>query len=106
MMSLSKGRSPCEPLPFLNYVGVSLETFSDAWMLYGLKGRAQPTVHAANAPRLTAALRDLSEALASETEPEDPTYFGAATEIGVDNRFHPDGTPWDVWASFEMPGPN
>ncbi|WP_244176907.1 hypothetical protein [Streptomyces albus] len=87
---------------FLNYTGVSLETFSDAWMPHDLKGRAQPAVHATNAPRLAAALRDLSEALDSEIEPEDPTYFGEPTETGVANRLRTDSTPWDVWAGFEI----
>jgi len=88
---------------FLDYAGAGLETFSDSWMPYDLKGRAQPTVHAANAPRVAAALRSLSETLDSDIEPEDPTYFGEPTETGVVNRFRADGTPWDVWASLEIP---
>ncbi|MET8177059.1 hypothetical protein [Streptomyces clavifer] len=87
----------------LDYVSTDLATFSDAWMPYDLKGRAQPTVHSANAPRLSAALRDLSEALHSETDPDDPTHFGKPTEFGVDNYFDHDGTASDVWSSFEIP---
>ncbi|MER5746509.1 hypothetical protein ABT097_24945 [Streptomyces sp. NPDC002225] len=87
----------------LDYVSASLVTFSDAWMPYDLKGRAQPAVHAANAPRLAAALRDLSEAIGSETDPDDPTYFGKPTEVGIDNYFNRDGTPRDVWESSEIP---
>ncbi|WP_327367525.1 hypothetical protein [Streptomyces sp. NBC_01217] len=86
----------------LDYVSTSLVTFSDAWMQYDLKGRAQPAVHAANAPGLAAALRDLSEALDSETDPDDPTYFGKPTETGIENRFDRDGTASDVWGSFEI----
>lgn len=100
---LEEGLFSLRASAFLDYVSTSLETFSDAWMPYDLKGRAQPAVHAANAPRLAAALRDLSEVLDTETEPEDPTYFGEPTGTGVDNRFRPDGTPWNVWASFEVP---
>ncbi|MGW1188978.1 hypothetical protein [Streptomyces sp. NPDC002559] len=87
----------------LDHVSVSLVTFSDAWMPYDLKGRAQPAVHAANAPRLTTALRELSEALGSETDPGDPTYFGEPTETGIDNCFDRDGVASDVWGSFEIP---
>ncbi|MEU8919294.1 hypothetical protein AB0D26_39755, partial [Streptomyces libani] len=36
---------------------VTLSTFSDAWLTLDLRERAQPAVHAENAPRLAAALR-------------------------------------------------
>jgi hypothetical protein len=88
---------------FADFVSTELVTFSDAWMPYDLKGRAQLAVHAANAPRLSAALRDLSEVLGSETDPEDSTYFGKPTETGVDNYFDDDGTASDVWSGFEIP---
>lgn len=87
----------------LGYVSVDLVTFSDAWMPYDLKGRGQPDVYAANAPRLSAALRDLSEALDSETDPDDPTYFGTPTETGVENYLDEGGAASDVWAGFEIP---
>ncbi|MFG2589187.1 hypothetical protein [Streptomyces sp. NPDC048438] len=87
----------------LDYVGIDLVTFSDVWMLYDLKGRAQPAVHAANAPRLSATLRDLSEALHSEIDPDDPTHFAKPTDFGVDNYRDRDGTASDVWSSFEVP---
>jgi hypothetical protein len=86
-----------------DYVTTDLVTFSDAWMPYDLKGHAQADVHAANYPRLSAALRDLSEALDAETDPDDPTYFGRPTETGVDNFFEPDGSPSNTWDRFEIP---
>lgn len=88
---------------FADFISVDLVTVSDAWMPYDLRGRPQPGVYAANAPRLTAALGDLAVALDSETDPEDPTYFGRPTETGVENFFNPDGTASDVWGSFEIP---
>ncbi|MDT0571705.1 hypothetical protein RM704_30305 [Streptomyces sp. DSM 3412] len=88
---------------FLDYVTTDLRTFSDAWMPYDLEGRPQADAHAANYPRLAAALRDLSEALEAEIDPDDPTYFGRPTETGVDNFFEPDGSPSDVWSRFEIP---
>ncbi|UUU22578.1 hypothetical protein [Streptomyces sp. DSM 40750] len=88
---------------YRDYVTTDLRTFSDAWMPYDLEGRPQTGIHAANHPRLAAALHDLSEALGSETDPDDPTYFGRPTETGVDNFFEPDGSPSDVWSRFEIP---
>jgi hypothetical protein len=88
---------------FGSYVSTDLETTSDAWLPYDLKGRPQPDVHAANAPRLAAALRDLSEALDTETDPDDPTWFARPNETGAENHFDPDGTARDVWGSFEVP---
>ncbi|WP_030374825.1 hypothetical protein [Streptomyces rimosus] len=87
----------------LDYVSVDLVTFSDAWMPYDLKGRSQPATYASNAPRLSAALRDLSEVLDSDTDPDDPTYFGKPTETGIDNYFDENGNASDVWAGFEIP---
>jgi hypothetical protein len=87
----------------LGYVGVDLATRTDFWLPYDLKGRPQPEVHAANAPRLSAALRDLSEALDSDTDPDDPTYFAAPNETGAENFFDGDGNARDVWGSFELP---
>jgi hypothetical protein len=86
-----------------DFVSVDLMTFSDVWMPYDLKGRAQPAVHSANAPRLSAALRDLAEALGSEIDADGPTYFGKPHETGIENRFEDDGTASDVWSRFEIP---
>ncbi|MEI5523858.1 hypothetical protein WB401_32405 [Streptomyces brasiliscabiei] len=88
---------------YQDYVTTDLRTFSDAWMPYDLEGRPQADVHAANHPRLAAALRDLSEALDAEIDPDDPTYFGRPTRTGVENFFEPDGSPSDVWSRFEIP---
>lgn len=88
---------------FDGFVTVELVTYSDIWMSHDLRGNAQPTLHDANAPRLTAALQGLAEVLDSETDPEDPTYFGKATETGVENFFSSDGRASDVWSSFEIP---
>jgi len=88
---------------FLDYVSVDLVTFSDCWMPFDLKGHPQPAVYEANAPRLSAALRDLSEILDTETDPDDPTYFGKPTETGIENYFEEDGSASDVWGRFEIP---
>ncbi|MGY5033097.1 hypothetical protein ACWC9U_19815 [Streptomyces sp. 900116325] len=85
---------------------VGLTTFSDAWMPFDLRGREQKALFALNRPRLTAALADLSEVLGLETDPEDPTWFGIPTEMGVENHFKDDGSPSDVWGRFEIPHRN
>ncbi|MGW1643231.1 hypothetical protein [Streptomyces lavendulae] len=88
---------------FDGFVTIELITYSDIWMSHNLKGHPQPTLRDANAPRLSAALLELAEVLDSETDPEEPTYFGKATETGVENFFGSDGRASDVWASYEIP---
>ncbi|WP_371677288.1 hypothetical protein [Streptomyces sp. NBC_01276] len=100
---LEKGMFLLGASAFDGFVTVELITYSDIWMSHDLKGRAQPTLHDANAPRLSAALRGLAEVLDSETDPEEPTYFAKATETGVENFFGSDGRASDVWASYEIP---
>ncbi|RSS51080.1 hypothetical protein EF912_21160 [Streptomyces sp. WAC07061] len=87
-----------------DFTSVDLVTFSDVWMPYDLRGRAQEAVCAANRPRLAAALAEIAEALGSETDPDDATWLGIPTESGVENHFEDDdGTPSDVWGRFEIP---
>ncbi|UXY19904.1 hypothetical protein N8I84_15090 [Streptomyces cynarae] len=88
---------------FADFVTVALSTRTDAWMPYDLRGRAQPEVYKANAPRLAAALDGLAAALGSDTDPDDPTYFGRPTETGIENFYESDGAASDVWGSFEIP---
>ncbi|MBA5226011.1 hypothetical protein [Streptomyces griseoaurantiacus] len=88
---------------FAEFVTVDLLTYTDAWLPYDLKGRPQPEVHLANAPRLAAVLHDLAETLGSETEPDDPTYFAKPSETGAENFFTAEGKASDVWRSFEIP---
>ncbi|MGE7389901.1 hypothetical protein ACQKM2_30920 [Streptomyces sp. NPDC004126] len=85
------------------FITVELITYSDIWMRHDLRGNAQPDSYAANAPRLSRALQRLAETLDSDTDPEDPTYFGKPTETGVENFYDRDGHASDVWSSFEMP---
>ncbi|MFD3619298.1 hypothetical protein ACFWWT_29440 [Streptomyces sp. NPDC058676] len=86
-----------------DYISVDLVTHTDVWLPYDLKGWPQPEVCASNGPRLSAALRDLSEALDSETDPDDPTYFAKPNETGAANFFDENANALDVWGSFEVP---
>lgn len=88
---------------FAGFAGVELATHTDVWLAHDLMGRPQPEIHAANAPRLSALLRELSEVLGSETDPDDPTCFARPTGTGAENFFDEDGRAADVWGSFEVP---
>ncbi|MEU6614820.1 hypothetical protein [Streptomyces parvus] len=89
-----------------SYSTVALSTFSDAWMLYNLKGERNDSLYRLNQPRLKALLEDLSEKTGTEVDPEDPTRLGIATEEGVANHFESDGSASDVWSRFEIPQRN
>ncbi|WP_328738224.1 hypothetical protein OHA91_39140 [Streptomyces erythrochromogenes] len=86
-----------------SFATVDLVTYSDAWMQYDLRGRAQSAVYEANAPRLASVLAELTEVLGSDLDPEDPTYFGTPTETGVVPHVDQDGTPSDSWSRYEIP---
>ncbi|APU38480.1 MULTISPECIES: hypothetical protein [unclassified Streptomyces] len=84
------------------FATVDLITYSDAWMRYDLRGRAQSAVYEANAPRLESVLAELTHVLGSEVDPEDPTYFGTPTATGVVAHVDQDGTPSDSWSRYEV----
>ncbi|MBD0688894.1 hypothetical protein [Streptomyces sp. CBMA123] len=86
------------------FTGVELVTYSDAWLPFDLRGRAQPAVHAANAPRLAAVLAGLTEAFGREPDPAEPTPFATPTRTGVLPRAERDGSPSDTWSRFELAG--
>ncbi|MEV6683239.1 hypothetical protein AB0N09_41270 [Streptomyces erythrochromogenes] len=88
---------------YADFAAVELITYSDAWMPYDLKGRAQSAVHEANAPRLRSVLADLTDVLGHDMDPEDPTHFGTPTETGVVPHADQDGTPSDSWSRYEIP---
>ncbi len=85
------------------YLVVRLQTFSDAWMRYDLKGHEQAAAYRRNQPALASALSAIAAEIGEETDPDDPTWFGVPTETGVDNYFDEDGSARDVWNSFEIP---
>ncbi|MEU9037235.1 hypothetical protein AB0D45_20355 [Streptomyces sp. NPDC048352] len=89
-----------------DFFHVDLATYTDAWMPYDLRGRQHAAVFQANRPRLAAVLKALAETLGVETDPDDPTWFGIPTDVGVDNHFEDDGSPSDRWGRFEIPHRN
>jgi hypothetical protein len=77
-----------------------LSVHHDIWGRYDFAGRPHPEIYRNNAPRLTAALKDLTALLGTAPEPGEPTYFGTATVDGLaepdadDNGLGPDLTDW------------
>ncbi|MFI2431346.1 hypothetical protein [Streptomyces sp. NPDC018693] len=64
-------------------LSAELSVHHDVWGLYDFAGRPHPEIFRNNAPRLAAALRDLTALLGMPPEPGEPTYFGAATVDGL-----------------------
>ncbi|MFG2813922.1 hypothetical protein [Streptomyces sp. NPDC048410] len=60
-----------------------LSVHHDIWGGFDFAGRPHPAVRTHNAPRLTAALRELTSLLGTPPEPGERTYFGAATVDGL-----------------------
>ncbi|MFD3871167.1 hypothetical protein [Streptomyces sp. NPDC058623] len=60
-----------------------LSVHHDVWATCDFRGTPQAAVHAHNAPRLAAALKELDETLGVEGEPGEPTYFGRSEAYGL-----------------------
>ncbi|MFD7130482.1 hypothetical protein [Streptomyces sp. NPDC059894] len=64
-------------------LSAELSVHHDIWGRYDFAGRPHPEIHLRNAPRLTAALKDLTAMFGTPPEPGERTYFGMATVEGV-----------------------
>ncbi|WP_200308963.1 hypothetical protein [Streptomyces adelaidensis] len=82
---------------------VTLETYSDAWLTMDTREREQPAIHADNAPRLTAALRALSDLLGGAPEPGDPNRHATPTTTGFEDLTVEGPAYTDSWGTFEVP---
>ncbi|MEV6583308.1 hypothetical protein AB0M92_34755 [Streptomyces sp. NPDC051582] len=60
-----------------------LSVYHDVWGPCDFRGLPHPAVEARNAPRLTAALRDIEALLGIGAEPGEATYFGRAEGYGL-----------------------
>ncbi|MFD7843993.1 hypothetical protein ACFV4K_13810 [Nocardia sp. NPDC059764] len=78
------------------FMSVHLQTNTDVWMPYDLRGVAQQDTFQRNGPRLTAALDGIAEVLGVETEPDDPTLFAKPTISGLRNHLDENGYPEDT----------
>ncbi|GGU29420.1 hypothetical protein [Streptomyces lavendofoliae] len=64
-------------------LAAELSVHHDIWGWYDFSGRPHPDVYRHNAPRLAAAIKELSSVLGLPPEPGEPTYFGSATPDGL-----------------------
>ncbi|MFI2599593.1 hypothetical protein ACH5AC_02510 [Streptomyces sp. NPDC018693] len=82
---------------------VTLRTFSDAWMSHDLRGHRQSEVQRENAPRLAAALAEITRITRVEVVPSDPTSYGTPTTTGFEDLPDEDPDLLDSWYMFEVP---
>ncbi|MDQ1007201.1 hypothetical protein QFZ82_001686 [Streptomyces sp. V4I23] len=82
---------------------VTLETYSDAWLTMDTRDREQPQVHAENAPRLSAALEEISALLGSAPDPGDSSHYAVPTETGFEDPSIEGPAYDDSWGTFEVP---
>ncbi|MGO4463700.1 hypothetical protein AB4039_41545 [Streptomyces sp. M-16] len=80
-----------------------LSTYADAWLTQDLRERPQPEVAAENAPRLSAALKRISELTESEIDPGDPTKHARPTVEGFADLLVEGAEYDDSWSTFEVP---
>ncbi|MEU1149052.1 hypothetical protein ACFYO9_24145 [Streptomyces sp. NPDC005863] len=80
---------------------VTLETYSDAWLTMDTRDREQPELHAANAPRLTAALEGISALLGSSPTPGDENRHAAPSATGFRDLRSEGPAYTDSWGTFE-----
>src|SRR5690625_1973545 len=66
-----------------DYISVALGVRHDIWMWFDFSGRPNEKIYNSNKPRLSEALKEISEVLKTETIPGDPTYFATPEEDGI-----------------------
>ncbi|WP_083932613.1 hypothetical protein [Nocardiopsis halophila] len=78
-------------------VAVDVSVHHDVWAPHAFNGAPHPEVHAANAPRLAAALKEIESTLQTPINPGEVTYFGAVEGYGI---FEPEpgdlDNGWDI----------
>lgn len=79
----------------LQRFAVEVNTQSDAWLPCTLRGEPQPDVHAANAPRLTAALEQIERLLGAPPVWEN-TPYAVVEKFKLKNHGGPDGAAVNV----------
>jgi hypothetical protein len=82
---------------------LTLETYADAWLTVDTRDRKQPEVHAENAPRLAAALGEISSLLGCAPTPGEPNRFATPAETGFEDPQIEGPAYDDPWGTFEVP---
>ncbi|MEU9938906.1 hypothetical protein [Streptomyces lavendulae] len=80
-----------------------LSTYADIWLTQDLRERPQPEVAAVNAPRLGAALNQISKLTESEIDPGDATRHARPTPDGFVDMLVEGAEYDDSWGTFEVP---
>ncbi|MFE3762727.1 hypothetical protein ACFXPI_13305 [Streptomyces sp. NPDC059104] len=80
-----------------------LSTYADIWLTQDLRERPQPEVAADNAPRLAAALNQISQLTESEIDPGDATRHARPTPDGFVDMLVEGAEYEDSWGTFEVP---
>ncbi|MDA0563780.1 hypothetical protein LG943_05480 [Streptomonospora sp. S1-112] len=75
---------------------LELAAHHDIWAEHDFFGTPHPEIHELNAPRLSAGLRAVEQALGSPGTPGGPTFFGTPFNHGVRSHVAEDGTGVDV----------
>ncbi|MFC0597323.1 hypothetical protein [Streptomyces palmae] len=81
---------------------VTLATYSDAWLTVDTRDREQFEVFQENAPRLAAALGEISVLLGSSPTPGDATRFAVPSETGFEDVRIEGPAYSDSWGTFEV----
>ncbi|MDA2810518.1 hypothetical protein O4J56_07700 [Nocardiopsis sp. RSe5-2] len=72
-----------ETMPLDEKVAVDVSVYHDIWAPHAFNGAPHPELHAANAPRLAAALKEIESTLQTPINPGEVTYFGAVEGYGI-----------------------
>ncbi|MFE6385143.1 hypothetical protein [Nocardiopsis dassonvillei] len=64
-------------------IDVSLGVRHDIWSWHDFSGNAHPEIYHRNAPRLSAALKEIEEHLGTETIPDEATRFATPEQYGI-----------------------
>ncbi|MER5745932.1 hypothetical protein ABT097_22000 [Streptomyces sp. NPDC002225] len=82
---------------------VTLDTYSDAWLSHDLRGHRQSEIQRENAPRLSAAITAITQALEAEVVASDFTSYGIPTADGFEDLPDEDPDILDSWYMAEIP---
>jgi hypothetical protein len=80
---------------------MTLQTYSDAWLTFDTRDRAQSDVFRDNAPRLAATLAEISERFKTPVSPGDPNHFATPTANGFEDPGTEGASYVDSWGTFE-----
>ncbi|MFJ8080818.1 hypothetical protein ACIQ6Y_09285 [Streptomyces sp. NPDC096205] len=81
---------------------VTLHTYADAWLTMDTRGREQPDIHAANAPRLAGALQGISRVFGVTPTPGAMNRHATPSAEGFEDPRIEGPAYTDSWGTFEV----